>query len=857
MSRFARTLVAAVLIGCAALSIAAPAQAVFGIESFDMRSVDPLGRSLTQAGAHADVETDFRLETITDSYGVIPDETLKEMAVNLPPGLFGMPRNVPECTVAEFTNMFAGGCPEATQVGVSYVELPVAGSTTETHEQRSPVYNLAPQRGELAVLGFHVTFVPVRVVARLRTEGDYGIEMRATNLSRAANVFGQRITIWGVPADPAHNPERGIGGGETTNQPRTPFLALPATCSAPSLATAQGRSWESPDLWDEAVDSMERQIGCERQQFQPSISVRPTSTAPDGPTGLDVEIRSPQNQDPKGIGTPPFKDVVVTFPEGMSVNPSVADGLVACPDEQLNLRSRAPFSCPPASRLGTVEAESPALEEKLVGGLYARPQLSDDPASGEMFRIAMVLESPERGLSVRLPGQVRVDPAGGRVQTIFADNPQLPVEWIRLRLKDGPRSPLANPPRCGTYATEAKISSWGGQEVELRDQFEISCATRAFTPGFEAGTVDPRAGGFSPLVVRIDRADGEQYLAGVSVDMPGGLLAKLAGVGLCPEAVAGDGTPGSCPAASRVGSVTTSAGAGSPFSLRGGVYLTGPYKGAPYGLSVQVPAQAGPFNLGIVKVRQALHVNPITASVRAVSDPLPTIVKGVPVRIRGVQVEIDRSQFTFNPTGCESESIGARLTSAAGAIFNTSSPFRAVDCKDLGFEPKLSFRLKGETHRSAHPAVTATLKARKGDANIGKAVVTLPKTQFLAQEHIRTICTRVQWAAETCPKAAIYGYAKAWTPLLDKPLEGPVYLRSSSNELPDLVADLNGQIEIDLAGRIDSVRQRMRTTFWAVPDAPVSKFVLTMQGGRKGLLVNNTELCRAKPRARAEFTGHN
>jgi len=258
-----------------------------------------------------------------------------------------------------------------------------------------------------------------------------------------------------------------------------------------------------------------------------------------------------------------------------------------------------------------------------------------------------------------------------------------------------------------------------------------------------------------------------------------------------------------------------------------------------------------------VAVRSGIYVDPVSTAVSVKSDPLPQILQGIPIAYRDIRVEVDRPGFTLNPTSCDPKSVTSTITSIAGATASPADRFQVAGCERLGFKPKLSFRYKGRTNRGAHPAVTATLKARKGDANIGKAVVTLPRTQFLEQGHIRTICTRVQYAADDCPKGSVYGYAKAWTPLLDQPLQGPVYLRSSNNTLPDLVADLDGQIEIELAGRIDSVDERMRVSFGAVPDAPVSKFVLRMQGGRKGLLVNNTELCRAKPRARAVFTGQN
>ncbi|HYG97479.1 MAG TPA: hypothetical protein VD741_10280, partial [Solirubrobacterales bacterium] len=445
---------------------------------------------------------------------------------------------------------------------------------------------------------------------------------------------------------------------------------------------------------------------------------------------------------------------------------------------------------------------------------------------------------------------------------------------LTVRLKGGPGAVLANPTECGPKSSSAVLTPWSGQSAATTgDSFTIPCpGTDAFAPTLDAGTVNPLAGEFSPFVARFSRGDAEQMLGKIDLELPPGLLAKVAGVPLCGAAQA---DAGACASGSRVGTVTVAAGPGSaPYHLQGPVFLTGPYGGAPYGLAIVVPAKAGPFDLGTVVVRQALAIDPLDAHITArmgesrvyetdgrlvavVPGAIPPVVGGVPVRLRTVDVALDRPGFTLNPTSCQERRIVAGIVSLAGAQAQPSVRFQVGDCAGLGFGPKLSLRLKGKTNRSAHPALTATLKARPGDANIGRAVVTLPKTQFLEQEHIRTICTRVQYAEGNCPKASIYGYAKAWTPLLDQPLQGPVYLRSSNNTLPDLVADLNGEIEIDLAGRIDSVDSRMRTTFWAVPDAPVSKFVLQMQGGEKGLLVNNTELCAAKPRAKAAFTGHN
>jgi hypothetical protein len=468
------------------------------------------------------------------------------------------------------------------------------------------------------------------------------------------------------------------------------------------------------------------------------------------------------------------------------------------------------------------------------------------------------------GFYLKLPGKVELDPDTGQIVATFPDTPQLPFERLQLELKSGPRAPMSTPSACGTYAIQTEITPWSGSApVTSRANFTIdqNCDTGGFKPGLAAGVANPVAGDFSPFTLQVTRKPGEQNISRIDTTLPEGLLGKLAGVPLCGEAQA---ATGECSTASQVGSFIVGGGSGpDPFYIPQpgrpptAIYLSGPYKGAPYSLVFKVPAQAGPFDLGNVVVRNALNIDPITTQVTAKSDPLPQYLEGIPVAYRDIRVQMDRPGFVINPTDCRATRVATSIASIAGAVATPSSRFQVGECAELGFAPKLALSLIGPTHRSAYPKLRAVLTARRGDANIGRAAVTLPKTEFLENAHIQTICTKVQFAANACPAKSIYGFAKAWSPLIDKPVEGPVYLRSSNHELPDLVASLKGQIDVDLAGRIDSVDARIRNTFDFVPDAPVSKFVLTMQGGKKGLLVNNTELCKAKPRASVELEGQN
>ncbi|HEX6205113.1 MAG TPA: hypothetical protein VFZ29_04835 [Solirubrobacterales bacterium] len=659
---------------------------------------------------------------------------------------------------------------------------------------------------------------------------------------------------------------------------------MPTSCPPPGVGlpfTAMVDSWQTPGVFDEAsfVTHLPPQYpappsewgpaqgttGCDAVPFDPSIDVRPGSSAAGEPTGLHFEVSFPEGGllTREGRATSHLRDISVTMPEGLTISPAGAAGLGSCTDAEFGEGTDREAACPEASRVGTVEAVTPVLSRPLNGELYVAAQQGQDPESGSMYRLFMTLNGS--GVEVKLTGHVRADAKTGRLTVSFEDNPQLPVSTVAVDLKAGPRALLVNPPQCGEKTVTATLLGWSGRTVERSSTFSVDgdCdGASRFTPSLEAGTENPVAGASSPFLLRLSGLEGQPNVSAIEATLPEGLLAKLKGIPYCPEAQAAGGE---CPAASQVGTATVGAGSGSnpiyvpqPGKAPTAIYLAGPYKGAPLSIVVKVPAQAGPFDLGTVAVRNALHIDPSTAQVTAKSDPLPQIIAGVPISYRDIRVEMDRPDFILNPTSCEPMAVTSSIASVAGLTANPSSRFQAADCADLGFKPKLSLRFSGAPpRRGGYPKLTATLTMPEGGANIGKAVVTMPETEFLENAHIRTVCTRVQYAANQCPKGSVYGYAKAWTPLLDEPLQGPVYLRSSSNTLPDLVASLDGQIHIDLAGRIDSVDARLRSTFWAVPDAPVSKFQLTMQGGRKGLLVNNTNLCATTPRADARFTAQN
>lgn len=860
--------------------------------------------SSTQAGAHPDFRTFVEVKTdpATPADGDgdhEPYAATRDVLVKLPAGLTGNPNAVATCSLLEFATALqpGGGCPADSQVGI--VVLHLYGLNLPFHE---PIYNLeSPGGDKVARLGFIGYNVPVVIDVKLRSEEDYGLTTFGQNLSSAFPLVSADVTIWGVPAASTHDTEKQTpeevseSGGTVTESPPRPsglkpraFLVNPTTCAGPLTVGFAVDSYARPGDFRTASAALPPITGCQDLDFPTGSSFKLTSSEADSPSGLEAILTMNQSnlELSEELAPTELRRATVTLPEGVALNPSSANGLTGCSEEQIGLISSspprfatAPPACPESSKVGSVEIETPVLDGPLSGSLYVA-----DPFGNPFHSfLAGYLYAQGHGATIKLAGRFELDPASGRITAVFDENPQQPFSAIRLRFKEGDQGVLVTPPQCGTYGIDAAFTPWSAAdpanptaaETKLeRSTFSIdhgpngtACPNPpAFTPGFEAGAVTPLAGTYSPLVVKASRPDGSQSLRAIDVQLPPGLTGKLAGISYCPEAKiaaagqrtgAAEAAAASCPADSRVGSVVVAAGAGNnPIHIQGTAYLAGPYKGAPLSLVVITPAVAGPFDLGAVVVRTALRVNPVTAQIHAVSDQLPTILSGVPLHLRSVIVNADRPNFSRNPTSCEPMSIDGILTGSPD-LKSVAERFQVGGCGDLGFKPKLALRLKGGTKRATSPALRATLVARNGDADIKRISVALPHSEFLAQEHIGTICTRVQYAADQCPSGSVYGHARAFSPLLADPLEGFVYLRSSNHKLPDLVVALKGQVDIDLAGRIDSVKGGIRTTFSQVPDVPVSKFVLRMKGGKKSLLVNSTDICAARHRATVRMGAHN
>jgi hypothetical protein len=897
-------------------------------DAFEAGAFDKAGNDYTQAGGHPEeVTVDFELNTRfaeidpgdpgSPGRSLLAVDDLKDVVIDSPAGFAGDPTAVPECPDLGTVERFS--CPAASQVGVASIS-PTVGAGGKA--RMFAVYNVAPARNHPAEFAFKSPIGTVLIVPSLRSDGDWGISATVRGVTQIDNVWRSSVTLWGVPADPGHDAQRCdapnfatrtcVGYDEsglaetdkatahTSDAPLRPFLTNPTRCTGqPDVTRAHVSSYQDPaafeadgdpDLgdpnWKSAIATSPPLSGCEKLQFEPSVVFQPTTEQAASPTGLHVEISIPQNEEHEGLATAHLKDTTVLLPEGMTVNPASAAGLGACTSAQIGLTSpvgggEAAFdknepSCPLSSKIGTVEVQTPLLDDPLGGDVYLAKQF-DNPF-GSLLAIYLVVRGP--GIVGKIAGHVEVAPGTGRLSTTVLENPQAPISLVSLDLKSGPRAPLVTP-GCGTHTTMATLTSWAAPSTDVvpTDSFEITrgpggkpCPNGALDPRLSAGVLSPIAGDSSPFVFNLSREDGSGLITAVDVQTPEGLLAKLAGIPYCPEAAiaqalakgkGGDGSSElsspSCPAASQIGTALAGAGAGnSPFYVdTGRLFLAGPYKGAPVSMVGVIPALAGPFDLGVVVTRVALHVDSRTTRIQAISDPIPTALHGIPLNVRDIRVALGRSDFMRSPTDCSPMSVDATVHGAGGQSAVVSNRFQLSACRALEFKPKLSLRLFGPTHRSAHPKFVAKLVTRRGDSNIRRVTMVLPGTELLENAHIRTICTRARYAADACPAGSVYGYARAWSPLLDRPLEGPVYLRSSNHTLPDFVASLGGQIHLDLVGRIDSVNARIRNTFDIVPDAPVSKFVLTMHGGKKGLLVNNTELCKAERRASVKFYAHN
>ncbi|HEX3239112.1 MAG TPA: hypothetical protein VHR18_03120 [Solirubrobacterales bacterium] len=843
------------------------------------------GKHFTQAAGHPNFGiTDFTLKTYTAAgANGFPEAFVKTIVVDTPEGLSVNPEAVPQCTVKQLEET---KCSPASQVGVNYLTVagqsppctaPIAGSCVNARVAL-PVYNLVPFEGVPSMVGFQTSFLHEVFIVGALDPVDQHVSFTISDIdppgAESPPIIGSRLVFNGKAGDGT-------------------YLTMPSNCAGGQISTlfvdSQGPPYEASASSDEAsYETPSGATGCENVPFDPSVSVNPTGGAVDSPEATTVTVGIPIDPN-EPISNSYLKTAKVTLPEGMGLNPSSANGLVACTDAQFAKGTNDPVQCPSASRIGTVEVQTPSLPaDSLFGDIYVGQPKSNNPSSGEQFRIFIHAFSTRYGVNVRLIGNVFPNLATGQLTAIVDENPQATFKSFKLHFFGGPKGTLTSPPTCGPNLTTSDLTPWSGQanatpsgsftltSSPTGGNCPLTLAERPFVPAYTAASNETQAGSYSPFKVRIARADGEQELKVVDVTLPKGLTGKLAGIPYCSEAAIAAATAASgaaelanpsCSSASQIGTTTTAAGSGSgPFKIAGKAFLAGPYKGAPLSMLAITPAVAGPYDLGTVVVRVALNVNPESAQITAVSDLIPNVFGGVKLDIRTIDVNVDRNQFMLNPTNCSAQSTSGAIAGggsdpanpAAFSNYPVSAPYAATGCDSLKFKPKLFTKLTGPTKRNGNPKLRAVLEARNGDANMARTALTMPHSLFLDQSHIGTVCTRPQLASQTCPAGSIYGKAEAVTPLLDEKIKGNVYLVANpEHKLPDLLADLRGQVNIQLRGVISSKRGGLKTVFNGLPDVPVKKFILNMSGGEKSLLVNSTNTCKEKQFAVLNMKGQN
>jgi hypothetical protein len=846
------------------LFFTAPAMAGFGPESLKVEAINQNGSPDIQAGSHPyALETSFTLVTPAPG-SPEPEASPKNISVELPPGFVGDPHATARCTYIEFSEK---RCPPNTQVGESITYLvETRGGENPIQLPTEPIYNIEPSPGIAAEFAYRIlNIIPIHLGVAVRTGGDYGLTVTSPNTTEVDALYGTKITIWGVPCE------------VTGCMPHLPLLTNPTSCGVPRTATIRMNSWEHPTEEASLSSPMPELKGCEKLDFSPSIAVTPDGTAGSTPTGLNVTEHIPQDatQNPAGLAEADVKNTTVALPAGVQVSPSAADGLLACSPAQIGLHNNELPACPDASKVGTVEIDTPLLSEPLTGSVYLATQ--EENPFGSLLALYIYAESPTYGVRVKVAGQVTLDPVTGQLVTTFKETPPLPYSDLKLAFFGSARAPLTTPAFCGAYTTETTIEPWTGTSaVHPSSKFQVTsgpngapCASPLpFAPSLTAGTTSIQAGGFSPFTMTMSREDGNQNLDSIKLHMPPGLLGTLSTVKLCGEA---QGNAGTCGPESLIGHTIISVGlGGDPFSVSGGqVFITGPYEGAPYGLSIVNPAKAGPFDLGKVVVRAKVEVDQTTAALTITTDNsgpyrIPTILDGIPLEIKHVNVSIDRPNFTFNPTNCNPLAITGSLTSSEGSTDALSVPLQVTNCAVLAFKPKLTAKTSGKTSRAngASLSVKLTYPAGPYDANIARVKVDLPKQLPSRLTTLQKACLAATFESNpaNCPAASIVGHATATTPVLPVPLTGPAYFVSHGGEaFPDLIIVLQGYgTTVDLVGTTFINKAGITSsTFKTIPDVPVGTFEMTLPQGKYSALAANGNLCKSKLAMPTAFVGQN
>ena len=880
-----------------------------GISKFRFDPTGPAGEPLTQAAGHPHfLTTSVLFNNIFLEGANEPDkpvESVKDLVFYLPVGLLGDPAVTDPCPASLVeTHPERTGCPPSSRVGTILPMLlsnVFADTTDPTHA--SGIYSVTPEKGYAAEFAFtsvnYTFFIYANVV---RHNGTYVLRVSTPGLPKIASLIGLVATFYGDIQ------EHYVQDEEEVTYDRGSFLTNPSDCQANLGARETSvaiNTWEHPDTQPseaahpllESVPAYSALEGCELLEFSSTLGVTPQTTLADEPSGYEVSLGVPQAPNiPSGLGTPPVKDVSVSFPAGTTISPSSANGLQTCQETGLTginiegsesekeaadgLLRPAAGHCPFASQIANVTASTPLLsgEEQLKGHIFlATPKCGgpgqpgctpEDALNGNLFGLYLELEDEQAGVVIKIPGHASVNPNTGQITASFDDNPQFPFSNLTVNTNTGPKAPLANPQTCGPATTQSVITSWAqpyAPTAQPSSSFDIQGCSGAFSPAFSAGTVSSQAGGHSPFTLTLKREDREQNISSIATTLPQGLLASVANVAQCPEPQA---TVGGCPASSQVGTTTVGVGSGpNPYYVTGQVYFTGPYNGAPFGLSVVVPAVAGPFNLGNVIVRVALSIDPHSAQVTATSSPFPQILDGVPLRIRTVNVTLNNPAFTFNPTNCAQKTITGTVTSTQGASVGVSSPFAAAGCKGLPFKPSLSASTKAKTSKANGASLTIKVGSGAGQANIEKVRLVFPKQLPARLTTLQKACTEGQFNANPagCPAGSVIGTATAHTPVLAHALTGPIYLVSHGGAaFPDAVVVLQGEgVLLYLDGNTNIKKGITTSTFNSIPDAPISVFEATLPQGPHSAFATDIpakakgDLCGQSLTLPATITGQN
>jgi hypothetical protein len=859
--------VCAAIAGCAALP--SPSSASFGTHSleasFEQARLAGTGSEVPgppdlQAGSHPyQFTAKFAFNTAIDKQGeTLPEGSVKDVRFELPRGVIGSPNALPQCPMSifgsgGFLGLVGGRCPADTQVGTTVLD------TTIGHLSLS-VYNLVPPPGVAAQFGI-VGLTPIALNVAIRSTSDYGLTVEIHDLSQVIPIRGVALTLWGIPAEAAHNSARnGCPSEGCPSAPLVPLLTMPTSCSEPLTTTIATDSWEAPGTFvgesatGKGTDGKPIDLsGCDRLAFDPAVAIRPESSAADTPTGMSIDVSLPYRNDPEGLAEAYVNDLSIVLPTGMSINPAAAGGLAGCLPTQIALGQASKPTCPDASKIGSVEIQTPLIPKILQGSIY----LAQPPGNQFEGVVTVYLAGSGDGIDFKLTGQLDAQPGNGQLTLTLNNLPELPLSDVKLYLFGGQRAAIATPTTCATFTTTTELTPYSAPESGAPTTRSSSVAfdegcSGGFAPSLRAGSTNPQAGQATAFALHLTRNDGQQHIQRITAALPSGLMANIGSISQCGAAEAAAGT---CPASSEMGAVVVGAGAGSdPYDLDGKVYFTGPYGGSPFGLAMVIPAQAGPFALGTVLVRGGIAVDLAKGIVTIATDPFPTSLQGIPLRVKTLDLLINRPGFMVNPTGCTNQAINSVVSSVEGSEAGLSTPFRVTGCSGLPFAPKVTATtLAKASSRGDGASLDVRIANVAGhQMNLKSMVVELPRAFKARLTTVQQACLAAIFAVNPgmCPPASVVGNARIDTSLLSAPLAGPVYLVfRRGTKYPDLVLVLQGSgLQLQLVGSVNVNRGIASTAFTLLPDVPLGLFELNLPEGRYSVLGAVGRLC-AKPRS--------